>query len=60
MKMKTIIALFSGNGTNLQNIIHTYQNKYKIIAITNNKNANGIKICEKYNNRAKGSHSRPI
>jgi phosphoribosylglycinamide formyltransferase-1 len=47
--MKTIIALFSGNGTNLQNIIHTYQNKYKIIAITNNKNANGIKICEKHN-----------
>ncbi len=47
--MKTIIVLFSGSGTNLQNIITTYQDKYKITTITNNKNANGIKICEKHN-----------
>ncbi|GAW87865.1 conserved hypothetical protein [Bathymodiolus platifrons methanotrophic gill symbiont] len=47
--MKTIIVLFSGSGTNLQNIINTYQNKYHIQTITNNKNANGIKICEEHN-----------
>ncbi len=47
--MKTIIVLFSGSGTNLQNIITTYQDKYKITTITNNKNANGIKICEEHN-----------
>lgn len=47
--MKTIIVLFSGHGSNLQNIINIYKNKYIIKTITNNKNANGIKICEQHN-----------
>jgi len=47
--MKTIIILFSGNGTNLQNIVNIYKNKYTITAITNNKYANGIEICKKHN-----------
>jgi phosphoribosylglycinamide formyltransferase-1 len=42
--MKKIVALFSGEGTNLANLIDTIHNKHAIIAcaITNNPNAAGI------------------
>ena len=47
--MKTILILFSGHGSNLLNLIDKFSNKYKITAITNNINANGINICKTHN-----------
>ena len=51
--IKNIVVLFSGSGTNLENIIKTIHLKtfnsiqINIVqAITNNPNAGGIKICE--------------
>ena len=56
MSLKKIVVLFSGEGTNLENIIKKLHNKkignntYKITgAICNKKNAGGIQICKKYN-----------
>jgi len=56
MSVKKIIVLFSGNGTNLENIIKKLDNKnidgtiFQISgAICNKKNARGINICKKYN-----------
>ncbi|MFA6188579.1 MAG: phosphoribosylglycinamide formyltransferase [Sulfuricurvum sp.] len=42
--MKKIVALFSGEGTNLANLIDKVHNKHAVIscAITNNPNAGGI------------------
>lgn len=42
--MKKIVALFSGEGTNLANLIEKIHHKYGVIicAITNNPNARGI------------------
>lgn len=52
---KNIVILFSGNGTNLENIIKKVHNKefngVKVevsLAITNNPNANGIKRAKKH------------
>ncbi len=49
--MKKIAILFSGEGTNLENIIKTlHDKKLKVVkAITNNPKANGIKRAKKYN-----------
>ena len=56
MSLKKIVVLFSGEGTNLQNIIKKlhnkkiYNNTYKVVgAICNKKDAGGIQICKKYN-----------
>ncbi len=56
MSVKKIIVLFSGNGTNLENIIKKLDKRdidgtiFQISgAICNNKNAKGINICKKYN-----------
>ena len=48
--MKKIAILFSGNGTNLENIISTLHNKELIVtkAITNNPKAKGIERAKKY------------
>lgn len=55
MSLKKIVILFSGEGTNLENIIKKLHNRnfdgIKIEvskAITNNKDANGIKRAKKY------------
>lgn len=55
MSLKKITVLFSGEGTNLKNIIDTLHKKeingtlYKVSgAICNKKEANGIKICKDY------------
>ena len=50
VKKKTCIFI-SGNGSNLKNIIsrsrdHNFPIKVSLV-ISNNKNANGIKICQK-------------
>jgi phosphoribosylglycinamide formyltransferase-1 len=49
--MKKIAVLFSGEGTNLQNLIDTLHNKECIIAcaITNRADAGGIKRAERAN-----------
>ncbi len=48
--MKRIVILFSGNGTNLENIIQKLHNKELIVAkaITNNPDALGIERAKKY------------
>ena len=48
--LKKIAILFSGEGTNLENIISKLHKKDVIVtkAITNNPNANGIKRAKKY------------
>ena len=49
--MKKIIILFSGEGTNLENLIqklHQKKNIEVVAAITNNPNAKGIKKAENY------------
>ena len=49
--MKKIAILFSGEGTNMENILKTlHKKKVKVVkTITNNPQANGIKKAEKYN-----------
>ncbi len=49
--MKRIVILFSGNGTNLENIIQKLHQKELIVAaaITNNPKAKGIERAKKYN-----------
>ncbi len=56
MALKKIVVLFSGEGTNLENIIKKLHKKsldsksYEVVAgITNKKDAGGIRICKKYN-----------
>ncbi len=56
MSLKKIVVLFSGEGTNLENIIKKLHKKsfdldsYEVVAgITNKKEANGIQICKRYN-----------
>ena len=56
MALKKIVVLFSGEGTNLENIIKKLHKKslnsksYEVVAgITNKKDAGGIQICKKYN-----------
>jgi len=56
MSVKKIVILFSGVGTNLQNIINKLHKKkihsvtYEVAgAICNKKEAKGINICKKYN-----------
>ncbi len=55
MSLKKIVVLFSGEGTNLENIIKKLHKKsfssdsYEVVAgITNKKEANGIQICKSY------------
>lgn len=49
--MKKIVALFSGEGTNLANLIEKIHNKHALIvcAITNNPNAGGIAKAKRAN-----------
>ena len=49
--MKRIVILFSGNGTNLENIIQKLHQKELLVAaaITNNPKAKGIERAKKYN-----------
>jgi len=56
MALKKIVVLFSGEGTNLENIIKKVHkksfdsNRCEVVgAITNKKDANGIQICKRYN-----------
>ena len=56
MALKKIVVLFSGEGTNLENIIKKLHKKslnsksYEVVAgITNKKDAGGIRICKKHN-----------
>ena len=48
--MKRIVILFSGKGTNLENIIAKLHNKKLVVAkaITNNPNAGGIERAKRY------------
>ncbi|MRI58323.1 MAG: phosphoribosylglycinamide formyltransferase [Epsilonproteobacteria bacterium] len=48
--MKKIVILFSGNGTNLENIIQKLHDKELLVAraITNNPSAKGIERAKKY------------
>ncbi len=50
MVIKKILVLFSGSGTNLENLIHTFKNSKEISvahALTNNKEAEGIHVALK-------------
>ncbi len=56
MSIKKIVVLFSGEGSNLENIIKKLHKKsfgldsYEVVAgITNKKEAKGIQICKKHN-----------
>ena len=55
MSLKKIVVLFSGEGSNLENIIKKLHKKsfgldsYEVTAgITNNKEAKGLQICKRY------------
>ena len=53
MSIKKCVVLFSGNGSNLENLLkkrHLIKDKLKYIcAFTNNEKAKGIKICKNFN-----------
>ena len=53
MSIKKSVVLFSGNGSNLKNLLENSSNiKDKLIyegAFTNNPKAGGIEICQNFN-----------
>ncbi len=46
--MKKLLILFSGEGSNLENLIRTFQESVDIYAITNRPDAGGIARAKKY------------
>ena len=53
MSIKKSVVLFSGNGSNLKNLLENSSNiKNKLVyegAFTNNPKAGGIEICQNFN-----------
>ena len=53
MSIKKSVVLFSGNGSNLKNLLENSSNiKDKLVyegAFTNNTKAGGIEICQNFN-----------
>lgn len=46
--METLVILISGRGSNMESILKSCSEKYNIIVISNNPNAEGLKIAQKY------------
>lgn len=46
--METLVILISGRGSNMESILKLCNEKYNIIVISNNPDAEGLKIAQKY------------